>query len=261
VPSVSWLSIAPVKGLALVRADDVKLEPFGVLENRRFHVLTEDGRFVNGLTRLKRSLVEVIPSWDAESDALRLTFPDGRVVEDVVRLGEPVSTWFYRRAEQGRLIEGPWAEALSEFAGRPLRLARTDRLGGAVDRTDGAASLVSDASVDELARQAGVAQVDARRFRMLVGLAGCDPHEEDEWIGRDVLIGEAVVRVREQVARCAITTQDPSTGRRDLDTLRVIKDYRGVRGSKSLDFGVYGEVVEPGRVRVGDAVQPLSSAR
>lgn len=259
MPSVSWLSIAPVKGLALVRTDDVKLEPFGVLENRRFHVLTEDGRFVNGLTRLERSLFEVVPSWDAQSDTLRLTFPDGRVVEDVVRLGEPVSTWFYRRVEEGRLIEGPWAEALSEFAERPLRLARTDRLGGAVDRTDGGVSLVSDASVDELARQAGVAQVDARRFRMLVGLAECEPHEEDEWIGRDVLIGEAAVRVREQVARCAITTQDPNTGRRDLDTLRVIKDYRGVRGSKSLDFGVYGEVVEPGRVRVGDAVELLDA--
>jgi len=258
VPSVSWLSVAPVKGLALVRVDEVKLESFGVPENRRFHVLTRDGRFVNGLTRVTRSLFEVVPAWDAESDSLRLTFPDGRVVEDVVRLGEPVATWFYRRAEDGRLVEGPWSEALSEFAAQPLRLARTDRPGGAVDRTNGAVSLVSDASVDELARRAGVDRVDARRFRMLIGLAGCDPHEEDEWIGRDVLIGNAVVRVREQVARCAITTQDPDSGRRDLDTLRVIKEYRGVRGSKSLDFGVYGEVGEPGRIRVGDAAEPLA---
>ena len=37
----------------------------------------------------------------------------------------------------------------------------------------------------------------------------------------------------------------------------MIKDYRGVRGKKNLDFGVYGDVVEPGRVRVGDAVEPL----
>lgn len=261
MPSVSWLSVAPVKGLALVRADEVELERFGVLENRRFYVLTEDGRFANGLTRLRRSLFEVVPAWDAETDSLRLTFPDGSVVEDVVRLGEPVATWFYRRAEEGRLVEGPWAEALSEFAGKPLRLARTDRPGAAVDRSNGAVSLVSDASVDELARQAGVDSVDPRRFRMLVGLAGCDPHEEDEWIGRDVLIGESVVRVREQVARCAITMQDPDTGKRDLDTLGVIRDYRGIRDEKSLDFGVYGEIVEPGRVSVGDAVEPLPTAR
>jgi hypothetical protein len=91
---------------------------------------------------------------------------------------------------------------------------------------------------------------------MLIGLAGCSPHEEDEWVGGRVRIGEALVRVREQVARCAITTQDPNKGLRDLDTLRVIKNYRGVRGRKYLDFGVYGDVVEPGRVRLGDNVEP-----
>jgi uncharacterized protein YcbX len=257
VPSVSWLSVAPVKGLALAPADELKFERFGVLENRRFYVLDERGRFVNGLTRLERSLFEVKAAWDAERDVLTVTFPDGETVRDTVREGDRVDTFFYRRPEPGRLIEGPWAQQLSRFAGRPLRLARTDRPGGAVDRADGGVTVVSDASVDELARQANVDGVDARRFRMLIGLAGCEPHEEDGWVGRDVRIGAAVVRIREQVARCAITTQDPNTGRRDLDTLRVIKEYRGVRGKKHLDFGVYGSVVQPGRVCVGDGVDPL----
>ena len=44
---------------------------------------------------------------------------------------------------------------------------------------------------------------------------------------------------------------------RTLDTLAEIKIYRGLRDGKKLDFGVYFDVVEPGRVRVGDAVQPL----
>jgi uncharacterized protein YcbX len=257
VPSVSWLSVAPVKGLALAAADELRLESIGVLENRRFHVLDERGRFVNGLTKLERSLFEVRAEWDPEPDVLTLTFPDGETVRERVREGDPVDTFFYRRSEPGRLVEGPWAEPLSRFAGRPLRLARTDRPGGAVDRANGAVSLVSDASVDELARQANIDAVDARRFRMLIGVAGCRPHEEDEWVGRNVRLGGAVVRIREQVARCAITTQDPNTGRRNLDTLRVIKRYRGIRGTKHLDFGVYGEVVEPGGVRVGDDVQPL----
>jgi hypothetical protein len=256
VPSVSWLSVAPVKGLALAAADELRLEPFGVLENRRFHVLDERGRFVNGLTKLERSLVEVKAAWDPADDVLTLTFPDGETVQGEVHESERLDTIFNRRSEPGRIVNGPWARALSEFAGRPLRLARTERPGGAVDRSNGAVSLVSDASVDELARQANVDAVDARRFRMLIGLAGCSPHEEDEWVGRRVRIGEALVRVREQVARCAITTQDPDTGQSDLDTLRVIKRYRGVRGRKYLDFGVYGDVLEPGRVRLGDNVEP-----
>jgi uncharacterized protein len=258
VPAISWLSVAPVKGLALVRRDEVTLESFGVLENRRFYVLDERDRFVNGLTRLERSLFAVVPEWDADADALRLTFPDGSLVEDEVSLADPVATWFYNRAEPGRIVAGPWAQVLSEYAGRELRLARTDGPGRAVDRPDGAVSVVSDESVDELARHAGVDSADARRFRMLVGVAGGEPHEEDTWIGREVSIGDAVVRVHEQVARCAITTKNPDTGERDLDTLRVIRAYRGIRGTKALDFGVYGEVFAPGTVRVGDHAEPLS---
>jgi uncharacterized protein YcbX len=57
------------------------------------------------------------------------------------------------------------------------------------------------------------------------------------------------------VARCVITTQDPSTGLKDLDTLKAIAEYRGLRDGRSIDFGVYGSVVEPGVVRVGDPVE------
>jgi hypothetical protein len=46
-------------------------------------------------------------------------------------------------------------------------------------------------------------------------------------------------------------------GEVDLDTLRVVKDYSGLREGKHVDFGVFAAVVEPGLVRVGDAVEPL----
>jgi uncharacterized protein YcbX len=92
---------------------------------------------------------------------------------------------------------------------------------------------------------------------MLIGIGGVGPHEEDKWIGRRVQVGEAVVLLREQVARCAITTQNPATGKPDFDTLREIKAYRGARDRKLIDFGVYGEVDEPGRVRLGDSIEPL----
>lgn len=258
MPTVSWLSVAPVKGLALTQRDELALETFGALENRRFHLLDERGRFVNGLTRLQRSLFDVVAQWEPQGDTLSLTFPDGSVVDGRVELGEPVSTWFYNRSEPGRIVQGPWAHALSEYAGRELRLARTDEPGRAVDRADGSVSIVSDESVDELARHAGVDAADARRFRMLIGVRGDKPHVEDTWIGRDVRIGRAVVRVHEQVGRCAITTKNPDTGERDLDTLSVIKGYRGMRNGKQIDFGVYAEVVTPGRVRVGDEIEPLA---
>jgi hypothetical protein len=116
---------------------------------------------------------------------------------------------------------------------------------------------VSDGSLRELAKHAGVDSVDGRRFRMLINLEGADPHEEDAWIGKRIALGDAVLRVRKPDARCAITTQDPDTGMRDLDTLRAIISYRGLREGKHADFGVLADVVTPGRIRVDDEVTVL----
>ena len=91
---------------------------------------------------------------------------------------------------------------------------------------------------------------------MLIGLAGCEAHEEDAWIGSRVRVGGALLAVGGPIERCAATTRNPDTGEVDFDTLRVIKDFRGLRDGKHADFGVFAAVVEPGRVRVGDPVEP-----
>jgi hypothetical protein len=69
-----------------------------------------------------------------------------------------------------------------------------------------------------------------------------------------VRIGESVLRVADQVPRCVVTTLDPATGIRDFPTLHVIKAYRGVTRKGNVHFGVYADVLEPGTVRVGDAL-------
>jgi uncharacterized protein YcbX len=254
VKTVSRLSIAPVKGMALVHPEEISLERFGVAANRRFFVVDEDGgRY--GQIRDGR-LARIRPEYDEAGERLTLRFPDGDAAGGVPDLGEEVVTDFYGRPVRGRVVEGPWSDAISRFAGRPLRLIRSDEPGAGVDRGLGPVTMLSDASLDELARHAEVDGVDARRFRMLVGIAGCEPHEEDSWLGGRVRVGAAVVRLHEPVGRCAITTQNPDSGVPDFDTLREIRQYRGMRG-KEIDFGVFGEVEVPGRVRVGDAVEPL----
>jgi len=257
VKNVSRLSIAPVKGMALVHPEDLSLEPFGVAANRRFYVVDADGRRYGQIRN--GTLARIEPEYDETSGALTLRFPDSSVVDGVPALGESIVTDFYGRPVRGRVVNGEWSEAISQFVGRPLRLVRSDEPGAGVDRGRGTVTMLSDASLDALAREVDTDAVDARRFRMLIGIAGCEPHEEDAWLGRRVRVGEAVVRLHEQVARCAITTQNPRTGVPDLDMLRAIKAYRGTRedDGKNIDFGVFGEVESPGRVRVGDAVEPL----
>ena len=257
MPVVSRISVAPVKGLGLVHPEEVLLETHGVRENRRFHIVDADGRRFNQLRN--GALVQIRPEYDADTQRLTLHFPDGSVADGEVSLGAEVTTDFYGRPVVGSYVEGPWSQALSGWAGRPLRLVQSPP-GLAVDRDRGHVSLISIASLAELGREGQQdAPVDGRRFRMLFELDGCEPHEEDGWVKQHLRIGAARIRIRGDVGRCAITTQNPETGEPDFDTLRTISTYRGFTeneaGQRHIPFGVYGEVAEPGRVAIGDAVE------
>jgi uncharacterized protein YcbX len=55
-----------------------------------------------------------------------------------------------------------------------------------------------------------------------------------------------------------VTTQDPATGLKDFDTLKHIAAYRPkMRQPRGIPFGMYAEVEQPGRIAVGDPVEPL----
>jgi uncharacterized protein YcbX len=122
----------------------------------------------------------------------------------------------------------------------------------------GAATLLGTGSLRALARAFGFDDVDARRFRMNFGIDGLGEHEEDEWLGRRVQIGEAVVVPQGNVGRCAVTTQNPETGEPDLDTLKALAGYRRqVETTEPLPFGVHAAVAQAGAVRLGDPVELL----
>ena len=258
MPTVSRINVAPVKALALVHPDKVMLERTGVRENRGFHIVDGNGRRYNQIRN--GELVRIRPEYDSAQGRLTLRFPDGTVADGEVALGDEITVDFYGRLVRGHVVEGPWSEALSRWVGRPLWLVQSPP-GAAVDRGSGQVSLISEESLAELARQARRDHVDGRRFRMLFQIEGCEPHQEDEWLKRRIRIGDAVVRLRGDVGRCAITTQNPETGIPDFDTLRAIDAYRertaNAAGKEHIPFGVYGDVVRAGVVRVGDAVEPL----
>lgn len=241
--TLAWISVAPVKGLGLAALERAEVGPGGVAENRRFHVLDERGRLVNG--KVAGSLVQVAPSWSQATGVLALTFPDGTRVEDEVRLGEAVDGMFFGYPRPGRIVAGEFAAALSEHAGRAVRLVQS-AVGVAVDRgPDAAISLLSVAAVDGF---------DPRRFRMTFGIAGVPAHAEDGWLGRDVSIGGAVVRPLGVTGRCLVTSQNPDTGVADMDMLEHLRLTRPQLLGEPLPFGVHGAVVRPGPVAVGDRV-------
>jgi uncharacterized protein YcbX len=250
--SVARISIAPVKSLALVHPDQVMLERGGVVGNRRFWLRDERGALYGG--KRDGTMLRIHPEWDESTRRLALTFPDGERVEGVVEIGDPVDAELYRLPRPSHRVVGPWEDAISSYVGRRLTLLWADE--GAVDRTPqgGTVSVVSRASLERLREEAGVVDaIDGRRFRMLFEIDGVGPHEEDRWIGGEVRIGEAIVVFNGDVGRCVVTSRDPDTGVIDIPTLVTLAGYRRQGRTEDLPFGIYGAVVVPGRVRVGDA--------
>lgn len=238
--------------MRVVEHPALTLTTAGAADDRRFFLVDERGRLVNG--KNVGELGTVVAGYD--DAVLTLTFPDGAIVGADVAHGEPFDARLRSRPLRVRPVTGPWSDALSDWFGRELRVVEgVDRSG--VDRgRAGAVSLVSRASLDGLARVAGEPSVDARRFRMLVEIDGVQAHAEDAWIGARVRIGEAVVRFRGHVGRCSITTRHPESGVVDLPTLDLLRSYRGgLDTTEPLAFGVYGEVLEGGRIAVGDRVE------
>jgi MOSC domain-containing protein len=249
---VAWISHCPVKGLAVGQLDQCELTETGVAGDRELFLVDENERLVNskGLGVLQ----QIVPRFDEEG-VLTLAFPDGTTVSEHVGFDGSFSAQFWKETVDVRVVEGPWSEAVSDFAGATLRLVRASA--PAPDRLrNGAATILGTASLDALARVLDVDEVDERRFRMNFGLHGLREHEEDEWIGRRVRLGEAVVVPQGHVGRCAVTTQNPDTGTSDLDTLQALRAYRSViDATEPLPFGIYAAVAQTGQVRLGDAVE------
>lgn len=245
--------MAPVKGLALVERAAIALESGGVAENRRFFILGDDGRHLSGLRH--GPLVTIVPDYDPASESLALRFPDGAVVEgSAVAEGEAIELPFLDRRLAGRVVDGPFAQALSDFVGRPLRLARAS---STAEASEAGVSMISEASIDAIERGAGhVGPLDDRRFRMLITVDGVRAYGEEAWVGSEIRVGGAVVLVTQACPRCATTTRDPATGLRDFDALAAIHEVRGLSERRTIDLGVYGRVVEAGTVAVGDEVAP-----
>jgi uncharacterized protein len=237
---VSALSIAPVKGMRVAPADELALGPAGAEGDRRFVVVDPDDSLL--LTTRTPKLLQVVPRFT--DGTLSLTFPDRSEVRAVPDPGARATTANYAgRPIHGRLVDGPLSDAVAAHLGRPARLLMLDP--GERGADDAPVTLMSTASL------AALAIPDARRFRMTIAIDGAQAWEEHGWTGRQISVGDAVLRGADPVGRCVVTTRDPDTGSTDAPTLKTLADLRGKR---DVTFGIWCEVVVPATIRVGDAV-------
>jgi uncharacterized protein YcbX len=244
--TITALSLAPVKGMRIQRADALELGPTGARDDRRFCVVDPDGALL--LTTRTPRLLQVEPRW--EDGVLALRLPDGTEVAEEPVLGARATTANYEgRQIRGRLVGGALAAAVAEHLDRPAQLFARDEDQRLAD--DAPVSLMSAASLAALGQELGGAAPDPRRFRMTIAIDGVGAWEEHGWGGLELSAGAAVLRGIEPVPRCVVTTRDPEAGTPDAPVTAALARLRGKR---EVRFGIWCDVVAPGRVRVGDAV-------
>ncbi|UGS34287.1 MOSC domain-containing protein [Capillimicrobium parvum] len=132
--------------------------------------------------------------------------------------------------------------ALGDRLGGGVRVIKQNR--GTFDTMP--LSLIGARSIATLGERVGMT-LEARRFRPNV-LVDADAFAEDEWVGSTLRIGSMRVRVDQRDQRCVMVNVDPDTTERDPRVLRTIAQER------DTCLGVYGTIVEPGRIALGDPI-------
>ncbi len=214
--------------------------------------------------RLWRQLLQ----WRAGGDpgSVVVTLPDGRRLEvdreqvDGAALDEVFSALLGRQvhlsAERpaGATVERPAPEDVLEHgvaAEVPVATLEIGQGSPGSSFVDWApVHLVTTATLERVGTQ-------AERYRPNLVVTGGEPFGETAWVGREIAVGEVVLRATLPTPRCAVPTLEHGALPAAPHALRVplADNLVDVPGFGVLPCaGVYAEVVRGGRVRAGDAV-------
>jgi uncharacterized protein len=260
--SVEQIGQVFVKATRFLHPESVHVDHDGIRHDRAFALVEADDKFVGSPEH--STFIPLKFNFDAGRDSLQLTLPDGRVIDGPGAAG--ASTFkidhIGLRDIEVAEVPGPWQEILTTHAGRPVRLVRCLSAQAAIDVLP--VTFVTTGSLERLEREVG-APVDAARFRAGFVIKNDVEHEEDNWDGRMLRIGAVQLRVRTAVPRCAITGFNPASGDRDQDVMKTLIRYRDeatlpdgmLPDYATPGFATYAEVIETGKVQVGDEVALL----
>jgi len=243
----------PVKGLTAEALEEVALTPGECLpHDRRFALAQGDAPFDMaapawlpkrhfGCLMANARLALMHSAFDPSTGQLALRPPEGpSLVADT-------------RTENGRALLSAF---LARFLGPEARGEPHLVEAPGHNFTDIATKCVSVIGLSSLhALETAIGQpLDPLRFRANIYVSGGAPWAEFALVGREIQLGGARLRVFKRIVRCAATEVNPETAERDADPPRWLRQHFG-----HADLGVYAEILEGGRVAVGDALEPLQA--
>lgn len=270
--TIASLHCYPVKSAHGVDLLQAQLTPRGIADDRRWMLVTPQGRFLSQRELSRMALIRPTLS----SDALTLEAPDMSALQVPLQQPHrvvPVEVW---KHECPALDEGDAAAAwLAEVLQRECRLVQFDPQHRRLSSRDWTGSIEAEnrfsdgfpllvigrASLDDLNSRLS-RPIPMNRFRPNIVLEGIGPYEEDEI--DELYTDELRLRIVKPCTRCKITTTDQETGQLDGDEpLRTLKTYRYDAQLRGLLFGQNTVIVQglDAMLRCGQTLQVRWKAR
>jgi len=225
-PRVASLHRYPVKSMLGEAVSELAVDTRGVVGDRVWSVRTEAGKIASGKSTRRFAAVRGLQLMRAHrtDGGVVVTLPDGS-----------------RHDVESAVL----AQRLGTLVGQPVALERES---GVSQFDDGPVSLVAHASVEAVAEHRGQS-VHVARFRPNVVLDGVRGFGEEEWIGRRLWIGTAVLYVEMASDRCVMVDDATADLPQQPGNLLAVGRLNGAR------LGVIARVVQPGVFHVGDQVR------
>jgi uncharacterized protein YcbX len=248
---IEYLYRYPVKGLTAEALEHAQVDTGEAIPwDRAFALAHGDSGFDpanpawlpkwNFLCQMKHAKAALLFSvFDPGSKALRIRAPDGSTIE----------TNAMTQAGRERI-----AAFLTDYLGEEARGQPSfHHIQGHVfgDQKTKVVSLNNLASLRDYEAKVG-GRRHRRRFRANLWFSGASAWAERDWIGRELQVGGAVLRIVKGTTRCPATEVNPETGERDADPVAELRSLYG-----HVELGVHAEVVAGGRFAVGDAMELL----
>ncbi|HTO76345.1 MAG TPA: MOSC N-terminal beta barrel domain-containing protein [Thermoanaerobaculia bacterium] len=219
----------PVVGLSGETPNEVAVRPEGAVGDRVFEIVEES----SGRALSFREAPEL--------SAFTARFLEDLVVDDL-------ESWVRVKTPDGRefsLADPEWLAELSRRLGRPVRWRRVAE--GTQDR--GVLHLISRPTLRFVERVYGTT-LEPRflRANFLIELSEGKAFEEDEWVGRQVRIGDTLCEILAPSQDCLAVTDRLEKPAGDLSMLAGLLKVRG--GS----LGLRARASKGQRIRVSDPV-------
>jgi uncharacterized protein YcbX len=253
--SITAIYRYPVKGLSAENMDRVALDPGACLpHDRRFAIALGSTLFDPQRPEWLSKTHFIMLMRDEKLAQLQTRFDAASGVLAIAENGRELLRARMTEPEGARLVAEFFTNFLGDAVNGPLRVVEAPGHAFADARrkpnaaTDKYVSLINCASIAALEAAIGV-PVDPIRFRANVYFDGASAWSEHDWLGNEIKLGTARLRVISPITRCAATQVNPVTAKRDLDIVAALG-----RAFGHINMGVYAEVSAGGEIAVGDAL-------